>query len=96
MASSLAGEARLGACSSALLGFQGSQGGVEGTPLSESFFDVAPIGADAVAVSGKEIPTSIDSALARAVTSSGGPIQVLLILFTQLLNHRLTPDSLHH
>ena len=45
-------------------------------------------------VFGSEALTSY-SALDRAATSSGGPIQVLLILFTPVLNRRLTHDSLY-
>ena len=82
--------------STVILGFSGSQGGVEGDPLSELCSDVAPSGADAVAVSGIEPPASINSAPARAVTSSGAPIQVPLIWFAPVLNHRLAFDSLHH
>jgi len=80
---------------------------VDGTPLPESSIDGAPSGADAIAAPSNDTPTSIDhgslpqmympyTPLGVAVTSSGGPIQVLPILFTPVLNHRLTPDSLHH
>ena len=96
MAPGLAAAALLEINSSVFLGFPGSrpespgsQGGLDGTPLSESFFDLASSVADAVAVSGNETPTSIDSALARAAMSSGGPIQVLPMCFTRVLSHRL-------
>ena len=85
----------------------GLQGGEEGTPLPESFVDQAPSGADATEAFAYDNPKSIDhgnvpqmykryTALGAAVTSSGGPIQVLLIWFAPLVNHRLTFDSLHH
>jgi len=91
--------------SSALLGFRSQVDlswlklGVEGTPLP----DGAPSGADATAAPSNAAPKSIDhgdvphmyTPLA-AVTSSGGPIQVLRMLLTRVLTHRLTPGSLHH
>ena len=63
-----------------------------------------PDGADSIAARGKENPKSTDSALSRAVeaevgaavTSSDVLIQVLLMLFTRVLNCGLLPDSQHH
>ena len=72
--------------------------------LSQSV-DGAPSVADATAAPSKDTPKSIDlesvpamypmyTPLGAAVTSSGGSIQVLRMLFTRVLTLELTPDSL--
>ena len=50
---------------------------------------------------GGDLPHTLECAPVQpaggaAVTPSGVGLQVLLTLFTRVLTHRLTPDSLHH
>ena len=72
--------------------------------LSQSA-DGAPSVADATAAPSNDTPKSLDhgivlprytpyTPLGAAVTSSGGPIQVLRMLLTRVLTHGVTPDSL--
>ena len=72
--------------------------------LSQSV-DGAPSVAVATAAPSNDTPKSLDhgivlprykpyTPLGAAVTSSGGPIQVLRMLLTRVLTHRVTPDSL--